>query len=175
MQLLKVTLVSEILWTNICREKNPWQIWLIIITEPIVDLLKDAYVQEKVEEAAKLFYTNDTVTINLYWAAAAALLFFLRKFAGPPVVWPAPATTVLCLSSSHPTAGSSLPAFRLIRRRLRSSVHRVNPYCRPECWEFFIFAQFSYGPPEESYGAPAQSYGSPGHSYSRSVSNPHHP
>merc|ERR1711990_70877 len=45
--------------------------------EPIVDLLKDAYVQEKVEEAAKLFYTNDTVTINLYWAAAAALLFFL--------------------------------------------------------------------------------------------------
>jgi len=45
--------------------------------EPIVDLLKDAYVQEKVGEAAKLFYTNDTVTINLYWAAAAALLFFL--------------------------------------------------------------------------------------------------
>merc|ERR1712228_1096556 len=45
--------------------------------EPIVDLLKDAYVQEKVEEAAKLFYSNDTVTINLYWAAAAALLFFL--------------------------------------------------------------------------------------------------
>merc|ERR1712038_221593 len=45
--------------------------------EPIVDLIKDAYVQEKVEEAAKLFYTNDTVTVNLYWAAAAALLFFL--------------------------------------------------------------------------------------------------
>merc|ERR1712110_44111 len=45
--------------------------------EPIVDLLKDAYVQEKVEETAKLFYTNDTVTINLYWAAVAALLFFL--------------------------------------------------------------------------------------------------
>merc|ERR1712110_657760 len=45
--------------------------------EPIVDLLKDAYVQEKVEEAAKLFYTNDTVNVNLYWAAAAALLFFL--------------------------------------------------------------------------------------------------
>ena len=51
----------------------------IIITEPIVDLLKDEFVQEKVEEAAKLFYTNDTVTINLYWAAAAALLFFLCK------------------------------------------------------------------------------------------------
>ena len=47
-----------------------------------MDLLKDAYVQEKVEEAAMLFYTNDTVTINLYWAAAAALLFFLRKLAG---------------------------------------------------------------------------------------------
>ena len=52
---------------------------MTLITEPIVDLLKDAYVQEKVEEAAKLFYTNETVTINLYWAAAAALLFFLRK------------------------------------------------------------------------------------------------
>ena len=54
-----------------------------MITEPIVDLIKDAYVQEKVEEAAKLFYTNDTVTVNLYWAAAAALLFFLRKSAWP--------------------------------------------------------------------------------------------
>ena len=55
-----------------------------------MDLLKDAYVQEKVEEAAKLFYTNDTVTVNLYWAAAAALLFFLRKLAGlyPGLVWP---------------------------------------------------------------------------------------
>ena len=45
-----------------------------------MDLLKDEFVQEKVEEAAKLFYTNDTVTINLYWAAAAALLFFLREW-----------------------------------------------------------------------------------------------
>lgn len=53
---------------------------MTIIAEPIVDLLKDEFVQEKVEEAAKFFYTNDTVTINLYWAAAAALLFFLREF-----------------------------------------------------------------------------------------------
>ena len=44
-----------------------------------MDLLKDEFVQEKVEEAAKLFYTNDTVTINLYWAAAAALLTLLCK------------------------------------------------------------------------------------------------
>ena len=52
----------------------------MIIAEPIVDLLKDEFVQEKVEEAAKFFYTNDTVTINLYWAAAAALLFFLCEY-----------------------------------------------------------------------------------------------
>merc|ERR1711997_1141574 len=54
-----------------------WALMTMKAIEPIVDLLKDAYVQEKVEEAAKLFYTNETVTINLYWAAAAALLFFL--------------------------------------------------------------------------------------------------
>ena len=47
--------------------------------EPVVELLKDEFVQEKIDEVARLFYTNDTVTINLYWAAAAALLFFLRK------------------------------------------------------------------------------------------------
>ena len=53
---------------------------MTIIAEPIVELMKDEFVQEKVEEAAKFFYTNDTVTINLYWAAAAALLTLLREY-----------------------------------------------------------------------------------------------
>ena len=47
--------------------------------EPVVELLKDEFVQEKIDEVARLFYTNDTVTINLYWAAAAALLTLLCK------------------------------------------------------------------------------------------------
>ena len=48
--------------------------------EPLVDLLKDEAVQEKIDEVARLFYSNDTVTINLYWAAAAALLTLLREY-----------------------------------------------------------------------------------------------
>ena len=94
-----------------------------------MDLLKDAYVQEKVEEAAKLFYTNDTVTVNLYWAAAAALLFFLRKLAG--VLWSGLTQPCFCVFSSHPTVGSLLPAFRIIWGRLRSSFYRVNLYWQP--------------------------------------------
>ena len=101
-----------------------------------MDLLKDAYVQEKVEEAAKLFYTNDTVTVNLYWAAAAALLFFLRKLAG--VLW---SGLTLCVFSSHPTVGSLLPAFRIIRGRLRSSFYRVNLYWQPGVQSWCWFSQ----------------------------------
>ena len=41
-----------------------------------MDLLKDEVVQEKIGEVARFFYTNDTVTINLYYAAAAVLLGF---------------------------------------------------------------------------------------------------
>ena len=51
--------------------------------EPLVDLLKDEAVQEKIDEVARLFYSNDTVTINLYWAAAAALLTLLREYPIP--------------------------------------------------------------------------------------------
>lgn len=50
-----------------------------VYLEPIVDLLKDEMVQEKIGEVARFFYTNDTVTINLYYAAAAVLLGFLCK------------------------------------------------------------------------------------------------
>ena len=42
-------------------------------------MLKDEFVQEKMDEMARLFYSNDSVTINLYWAAAAALLTLLCK------------------------------------------------------------------------------------------------
>jgi len=50
---------------------------LLPVIEPIVDLLKDEVVQEKVGEVARFFYMNDSVTINLYYAAAAVLLGFL--------------------------------------------------------------------------------------------------
>ena len=94
----------------------------IIITEPIVDLLKDEFVQEKVEEAAKLFYTNDTVTINLYWAAAAALLFFLCESDSPSN----PCLALICpLPSADPPAGPAVPAVCCLLQRLRSPLHWV--------------------------------------------------
>ena len=47
--------------------------------DSVVELLKDEFVQEKIDEVARLFYSNDSVTINLYAAAAAGLLALLRK------------------------------------------------------------------------------------------------
>ena len=47
--------------------------------DSLVDLLRDESVQEKMDEVGRLFFSNDSVTINLYWAAAAALLTLLRK------------------------------------------------------------------------------------------------
>merc|ERR1712106_1152008 len=35
------------------------------ILSPVMDLVHNAFVQEKVEEVAKLFFTSDTVSINL--------------------------------------------------------------------------------------------------------------
>ena len=54
--------------------------WLInMLIEPLVSLMKDEFVQEQLGEVARLFYSNDSVTINLYAAAAAAVLFTLCK------------------------------------------------------------------------------------------------
>merc|ERR1712083_1038448 len=44
---------------------------------PLVELVQDEFVQSKVEEAAKLFYSSNTVTINLAAVAAAGLLLLL--------------------------------------------------------------------------------------------------
>ena len=85
-----------------------------------MDLLKDEFVQEKVEEAAKLFYTNDTVTINLYWAAAAALLFFLREWLLCPLF-----VCNLSLCSADPSVGPPVPARSLHWWRLRGPVNRL--------------------------------------------------
>merc|ERR1719168_527883 len=49
----------------------------LAIIEPLVSLMKDEFVQEQLGEVARLFYSNDSVTINLYAAAAAAVLFTL--------------------------------------------------------------------------------------------------
>lgn len=50
---------------------------MVTALDSAVELLKDEFVQEKMDEMARLFYSNDSVTINLYWAAAAALLTLL--------------------------------------------------------------------------------------------------
>ena len=52
---------------------------MVSFVDTAVELLKDEFVQEKMDEMARLFYSNDSVTINLYWAAAAALLTLLCK------------------------------------------------------------------------------------------------
>merc|ERR1711877_66827 len=44
---------------------------------PLIELVQDEFVQSKVEEAAKLFYTSQSVTINLAGIAAAGLLLLL--------------------------------------------------------------------------------------------------
>jgi len=50
---------------------------IVTATAPLLELVQDEFVQEKVEEAAKLFYSSNTVTINLAAIAAAGLLFLL--------------------------------------------------------------------------------------------------
>ena len=44
---------------------------------PLVELAKDDFVQEKAEEAAKQFFTNNSVTINLIPALLAGALALL--------------------------------------------------------------------------------------------------
>jgi hypothetical protein len=44
---------------------------------PLVELAQNEFVQSKVEEAAKLFYTADTVTINLLPALIAGSILLL--------------------------------------------------------------------------------------------------
>ena len=55
------------------------KILCFLCLDSVVELLKDEFVQEKIDEVARLFYSNDSVTINLYAAAAAGLLALLRK------------------------------------------------------------------------------------------------
>ena len=47
------------------------------LSAPLIELVQDEFVQSKVEEAAKLFYTSQSVTINLAGIAAAGLLLLL--------------------------------------------------------------------------------------------------
>ena len=54
-------------------------ICLYFYLAPLVELVQDEFVQSKMTEAAKLFYSSDTVTINLAAVAAAGLLLLLCK------------------------------------------------------------------------------------------------
>merc|ERR1712128_42482 len=50
----------------VLRQKNTIIIMsAMAILSPVMDLVQNAFVQEKVEEAAKLFFTSDSVSINL--------------------------------------------------------------------------------------------------------------
>merc|ERR1712106_449662 len=47
------------------------------ILSPVMDLVHNAFVQEKVEEVAKLFFTSDSITINLLPGLIAGGLLLL--------------------------------------------------------------------------------------------------
>merc|ERR1712106_539237 len=47
------------------------------ILSPVMDLVQNAFVQEKVEEAAKLFFTSDSVSINLLTGLIVGALLLL--------------------------------------------------------------------------------------------------
>ena len=59
--------------------KRKQLIYLYFYLAPLVELVQDEFVQSKMTEAAKLFYSSDTVTINLAAVAAAGLLLLLCK------------------------------------------------------------------------------------------------
>ena len=80
--------------------------------DSVVELLKDEFVQEKIDEVARLFYSNDSVTINLYAAAAAGLLALLRKkyfiFMAPRGVQGVRCTVHICVGLSGRLTRSAL-------------------------------------------------------------------
>ena len=103
--------------------------------------MQDEFVQEKVEEAAKLFYSSNTVTINLAAIAAAGLLFLLCKF-------------IICQVSEF--------SLHLLSVLVPLLALLFQPSAAP--------AATGYGPPEPAYHSPEPAYGAPEHGYSRSVS-----
>ena len=52
----------------------------IVFSAPLLELIQDPEVQAKVDDVARFFYSNNSVTINLAAVAAAAALGLLCKW-----------------------------------------------------------------------------------------------
>merc|ERR1712106_1273177 len=59
------------------RQENTIIMSAMDILSPVMDLVHNAFVQEKVEEVAKLFFTSDSITINLLPGLIAGGLLLL--------------------------------------------------------------------------------------------------
>merc|ERR1712083_646182 len=110
----------------------------------LVDLWHTPGVQEKIEESARVFFSNSILTVNLIPAllVGALLLFLLPFLLGLPI-----------LNGLGGGGGSA---------SYGSNLEVSDGYGAPEA---------SYGAPEPSYGAPEPSYGAPAPSYDAPASN----
>merc|ERR1712141_736409 len=110
----------------------------------LVDLWHTPGVQEKIEESARVFFSNSILTVNLIPAllVGALLLFLLPFLLGLPI-----------LNGLGGGGGSA---------SYGSNLEVSDGYGAPSA---------SYGAPEPSYGAPEPSYGAPAPSYDAPASN----
>merc|ERR1711997_1063051 len=110
----------------------------------LVDLWHTPGVQEKIEESARVFFSNSILTVNLIPAllVGALLLFLLPFLLGLPI-----------LNGLGGGGGSA---------SYGSNLEVSDGYGAPSS---------SYGAPEASYGAPEPSYGAPEPSYDAPASN----
>merc|ERR1712045_713229 len=117
----------------------------------LVDLWHTPGVQEKVEESARVFFSNSILTVNLIPAllVGALLLFLLPFLLGLPI-----------LNGLGGGGGSA---------SYGSNLEVSDGYGAPS--SSYGAPEASYGAPEPSYGAPEPSYGAPAASYDAPASN----
>merc|ERR1711997_262913 len=117
----------------------------------LVDLWYTPGVQEKIEESARVFFSNSILTVNLIPAllVGALLLFLLPFLLGLPI-----------LNGLGGGGGSA---------SYGSNLEVSDGYGAPS--SSYGAPEASYGAPEPSYGAPEPSYGAPAPSYDAPASN----
>merc|ERR1711997_1002454 len=117
----------------------------------LVDLWHTPGVQEKIEESARVFFSNSILTVNLIPAllVGALLLFLLPFLLGLPI-----------LNGLGGGGGSA---------SYGSNLEVSDGYGAPS--SSYGAPEASYGAPEPSYGAPEPSYGAPAASYDAPASN----
>merc|ERR1711894_113228 len=117
----------------------------------LMDLWNTPGVSEKLEESARVFFSNSILTVNLIPAllVGALLLFLLPFLLGLPI-----------LNGLGGGGGSA---------SYGSNLEVSDGYGAPS--SSYGAPEASYGAPEPSYGAPEPSYGAPAPSYDAPSSN----